>query len=91
MSKEPLAYEPAKWEIADVVAIQACADGTADATQQKRVINWLIHNAACTDDVDYRTNEREHVFTSGRRFVGLQLRKLIGLNVAAIQQSKGSQ
>lgn len=84
---EPVAYEPAKWDVADVAAIQACMGGTATPEQQKRVLDWIVLRAAATDDVEYRQDARDHAFTSGRRFVGLQIRKLMAINTGAFSKN----
>jgi len=84
----PPAYLPPKWEIADVAAIQACCDGKATPEQQKRAIDWVVLYACCTDDVEYRPSEREHVLASGRRFVGLQIRKLMSLNLSVLRDNQ---
>lgn len=84
--KQPEPFIPAEWELADASAIQALYRGEADPEQQKRAINWIINHAANTDDFEYRTEMRDHAFASGRRFVGLQVRKLIGINIAAFRQ-----
>jgi hypothetical protein len=79
MKKIPEAFSPATWEVADVMAVQACVAGTATPEQQQRAIDWIVYRAANTDEVEYRPEERDHVFASGRRFVGLQIRKLMAL------------
>ena len=84
--KIPAAYAPAGWELPDAAAIQACIDGKATPEQQKRAIDWIVYRAACTDDVEYRPEERDHVFASGRRFVGLQIRKMMGLNLSVLRK-----
>lgn len=84
--KQPAPYIPAKWEVPDAAAIQALARGEATPEQQKRALDWVILAACNTDDVEYRTDGRDHAFASGRRFVGLQLRKLIGLNLAVFRK-----
>ncbi len=82
MKGPPLAYQPAEYDLPDVAAVQACYAGEATPAQQKRAIEWIIFRAANTDEVEYRTEQRDHAFTSGRRFVGLQIRKLLQLNKA---------
>lgn len=77
---------PPEWEDADVVALQAVALGKAAPEQQQRALNWIIWNAAQTYEVAYRTDTRDHAFVSGRRFVGLQLVKLLKLNLMAINK-----
>lgn len=80
----PLPYAPAPYEIADVAAIQALQRGEATPDQQQRAFDWIVNQAANTYDLEYRTEPRDHAFCSGRRFVGLQLIKLLKLNMAAL-------
>ena len=83
MKSPPLPpFQPAVYEIADMAAVQACYAGTATPEQQRRAIDWIILRAANTDELDYRTDSRDHAFTSGRRFVGAQIRKILQLNKA---------
>ena len=89
MNKQPpLPYAPAAYEEADVAALQALQRGEATPEQQKRAIEWVVNNAAGTYDLEYRTEARDHAFCSGRRFVGLQVVKMLKLNLAAIRRSK---
>lgn len=88
-NNQPLAYLPALWDVADAVAIQALAAGTATPEQQRRALDWIVLRASNTDDFEYRSDTRDHAFASGRRFVGLQIRKIIGLNLAVFRKSKG--
>ncbi len=81
---EPLPYEPVEYELADAGAIQALAKGEALPHQQQRVLNWVLNKAAATYDLEYRTDGRDHAFVSGRRFVGLQVLKLLKLNIGAL-------
>ena len=85
----PAVYLPAEWDLADASAVQQLAAGTANADQQRRALNWIVYRAAGTDDVEYRPDARDHAFASGRRFVGLQIRKLMAINVGALH--KGSE
>lgn len=86
--KAPEVFEPAKWEVADASALQALVRGDATEHQQQRAINWIIYNAAGTYDLEYRTEPRDHAFASGRRFVGLQVLKMLKLNTAAFKEKK---
>lgn len=86
MSNQPPPFTPAVWDIADVAAVQACVNGTATAEQQKRAMQWIINQAATTYDFEYRTDGRDHAFASGRRFVGLQINKLLLLSVPGLQE-----
>lgn len=92
MAKTPLIedhapWKPPKWEPADASALQAIADGKADANQQKRALKWIIELAAGTYDLSFRpgtTGERDTVLAEGRRFVGLQIVKLLKVNVGLL-------
>ncbi len=81
---QPIAMEPAAWEVADAASIQALAKGEATADQQARALRWIIEQAALTYDLEYRTETRDHAFCSGRRFVGLQIVKMLKLNLTTI-------
>lgn len=81
---EPLPYLPPVWENADAAAFQALARGQANDAQQQRALNWILYQAANIYDLEYRTDDRAHAFVSGRRFVGLQIVKLLKLNLTKI-------
>ena len=83
--REPPPYLPASYELADASAIQALERGEATPEQQKRALNWIIQSAAAVGEFEYRTEERDHVFASGRRFVGLQVQKMIAINTGAFR------
>lgn len=78
----PLSAEhaPADYEDADVMAWKALARGDANEFQQQRALQWLVATAARTYDASYRTGphgDRATAFAEGRRFVGLQVVKLV--------------
>ncbi|BES72168.1 hypothetical protein RE428_31860 [Marinobacter nanhaiticus D15-8W] len=80
---------PPEWEPADVRAIQSLASGEATPDMQKRALDFLINKACLTYDLSYRPgSDRETTFAEGRRFVGLQIVKLLHINLAAIKQAK---
>lgn len=83
----PPPYLPAKYEIADIAAIQALVKGEATPQQQQRAINFIVNDIALTYDVEYRTDPRDHAMASGRRFVGLQIVKMIKLNIAVLKEN----
>ena len=66
---------------ADVLALKMCAQGEATPEQQKRAIEAIIGRVACADEQSFRADDhggtRETDFSEGKRYVGLQLRKLI--------------
>ena len=84
-TREPPPYLPASYELADASALQALARGEATPEQQKRALAWVMGKAAAVGEFEYRTDARDHAFASGRRFVGLQVQKMIALNVGAFR------
>lgn len=66
---------------ADAIAIRAVAQGDASPDQQKRAIEAIIGRIACTDDMSFRAEDHggmfETAFAEGKRYVGLQIRKMI--------------
>jgi len=66
---------------ADAIAIRAVAEGDATPDQQRRAIEAIIGRVACTDDMSFRAEDHggmyETAFAEGKRYVGLQIRKLL--------------
>lgn len=88
-AKPSAAHLPAQWEPADVRAIQSLASGEATPEMQKRALDFMINKICQTYDLSYRPeSDRETVFAEGRRFTGLQLVKLLSINLAAIKKAK---
>jgi len=89
-SKKSLAYVPAEWELADASALQALHHGEANADQQQRALRWIIEAASNINDLTWRPGglegERESSFAEGRRFVGLQIKKLIFADIAKLRR-----
>jgi hypothetical protein len=79
-SEQELADAPGVLRKADISALFAVSQGVANEDQQKRAIA-AIHKIACTGDMEYRPDElggdRDTAFAGGKRYVGLQLDKLI--------------
>jgi hypothetical protein len=69
------------WDGPIVAALKALGEGKARADQQVRAANFIIENLAGTYDLSFRPDdkggERESAFAEGRRFVGLQIRRVI--------------
>lgn len=87
--KPSAAHMPASWEPADVRAIQSLAAGEATPEMQRRALDFMINKVCQTYDLSYRPeSDRETTFAEGRRFTGLQLVKLLNINLAAIKQAK---
>jgi hypothetical protein len=86
--EEHAPWLPAPYELADVGAIQALARGDAPPDAQKRALRWIIENAAGTYEQSYRPGpegERDTAFAEGRRHVGLNIVKLLKLNLQAMR------
>jgi hypothetical protein len=68
---------------ADALAIKMVAQGEATPDQQKRALEAIIGRVACADELSFRADDhggtRETDFSEGKRFVGLQLRKIVNV------------
>ena len=83
------AWEPAKYELGDITAVQAVANGEADAHQQKRALDWIIKQVCWTYELSYRPeSERDTAFAEGRRFVGLQIVKALHMNTSVMKRTE---
>lgn len=85
MSKQPEPFIPAPYTESVTAALQALERGEADSGQQQLALAWIINDAAKTYDLEYRTDGRDHAFSSGRRFVGLQIVTALKIKHAAIK------
>lgn len=80
---------PVPYDLAHVSSLQALERGEASPDQQRRALAWLINNACATYDLSYRPGlegERDTSFAEGRRFVGLQIVKMLRLNLAKLRR-----
>lgn len=89
-SNFPHAWLPVSdWDLADVTALQAMERGEASPDQQKRGLDWIINKACLTYESTYSpVSAHDGSFAQGRRFSGLQIIKMLKLNVAAISRAK---
>ena len=85
MAKAPIQYRPyhpAKYNKAVATAVQSVAAGIASEYQQQMVMKWIINDLCRTYDLDYfPDSDRDSVFASAKRSIGLQLVKLIKIKV----------
>ena len=83
-------WKPAKWELADAGALQALMRGDASKDQQMRALKWVIETAAGAYDMSFRPGDssRETDFAEGRRFVGLQIVKLVKMNLSELRRKE---
>jgi hypothetical protein len=76
------AWKPVDYTHADVMALKALARGEATPDQQRSAVAWMIGSAG-TYDLSFRSDvdggDRETAFAEGKRFMGLQLVKLINM------------
>lgn len=80
----PQPWHPAKYDEADIYAVQALAAGVASADQQKRAVHWLLNNVCGTyDETYFADSERNSAYAQGKRHVGLQFVKAIKLPARA--------
>jgi hypothetical protein len=85
----PPPWLPPKYEDADVNAIQAVTQGTADAGQQQRAMKWIVEQGCGTYDLGWHpSGDHEASFAAGRRFVGLAVVKMTKINLAALGKAK---
>lgn len=75
-----------KWEKADAYAIQALERGEATPDQQRRALAWIVNSACQTYDFcDKPESDRLSAIFDGRRFAGLQVVKLIKINLSLLK------
>lgn len=78
-------WVPAQWGKADAYAIKAVAAGNASEAQQKRAMQWVL-GACGLRDLSFRPDsDRATAFAEGKRFVGLQIAKLLELPAGVIE------
>lgn len=79
---------PAKWELPDAHCLQALARGEADAQQQQRALSVIVEKLAGAYEETFVPRESDtSAFLAGRRSVGLQIVKLIKVDLAALRQA----
>lgn len=90
----PLPWVPPPYDPADAYAIKRLVDGTATPDDQKRAMDWIVRIACATYDLEFRPDEaggdRASSFAAGKRFIGLQIVKLININPDKLRNQKES-
>lgn len=77
------------YEVADISAIQALERGDATPEQQRRAIKWIVETACGTYDLSFRPGDdgrRNTDFAEGKRHVGLNIVKMLRLNVSLLRR-----
>lgn len=78
---------PPKWDIEDAGALQALARGDAPPNQQQRALKFIIETVCETYGLGWHpSGPHEASFAAGRRFPGLQIVKLLRLNLAKLRR-----
>jgi hypothetical protein len=68
-------------------ALRAVSEGNASEFQQVQAMRWIIETAAMTYDLTYMPDSaRDSDFAQGRRFVGLQIVKLLNLSPQQLEK-----
>lgn len=82
-------WHPPDYNKSDVFAVKALAAGNASDHQQKQALRWIVNQACGTYDLSFRPeSERATCLAEGRRFVGLQIVKLLNLTGSAMDLLK---
>lgn len=80
---------PAPYGMPEASAWKALAVGTATKDQQLLAVRWLLEGACALFDLQYRPGEagrRDTDFALGKRYVGLQVVKLINIDLEALRK-----
>ncbi|MBO9380032.1 hypothetical protein GG804_25010 [Sphingomonas histidinilytica] len=81
-------HVPTKWEPAHASAFQALARGEAEPHQQQMALDWLLEVTGLRD-LSYRPGDATATaFAEGKRFVGLQVGKMLDINPREFTQQK---
>lgn len=84
-------YFAAPWEVADASAFQSLQRGDASPEQQKRALDWLIRVGAATYNATFFPGSPDaSAFAEGRRYVGLEVIKLLSVNTSAFVKDKAN-
>ena len=75
-----------EWSKQTAIAFQALAAGVANDGQQKTCIDWILYEAARIRDMTFNPDSaRLSDFAEGRRFVGLQVGKMLAIKIGALR------
>jgi hypothetical protein len=79
---EAVSAAPATFFRADIFALQAVRDGTANEGQQKRALKWILERACgMTDDSFRADNARLTDYLIGRQSVGRMVLDLLNARI----------
>lgn len=84
-------WMPAPWQVGDVAALQALARGVANEGQQKRALDYIVNVLGMTYEHTYvAASERDSCHAQGRRYVGLQIVKLVNMPAHLMKKASGN-
>lgn len=86
MKHLPVPWHPAKYEAADITAIQLLERGECPPELQKRALNWIVNNVCATYDQSYRGDPGDTAFAEGKRYCGNTIVKMLKLNPANVRR-----
>lgn len=85
VAEEHAPWKPTQWEPADAAALQALMRGDCPPHLQQRAIKFIMWELCGVRDLNFypggQEGERDTSFALGKRFVGLQIAKLIEIKV----------
>jgi hypothetical protein len=99
MSSKPKAAAKASWPWhpvnlegadADIFALQALANGIANEGQQKRALEFILQKVCEVDRLEFwpgggdYDGRRATDFSGGKRFVGLQIRRVLRMKPTVV-------
>lgn len=74
----PQPWHPPTYDEADVLAVQAVAQGVGSKDQQQRAVRWIVERACGTyQETYFADSERNAAYAQGKRGVGLNIVTLI--------------
>lgn len=80
-------WDSAPFALADAMALKALEAGTADADQQQRALHWIVHAGARVNRMSFDPDSpRGSDFAEGRRFLGLQILRLVTTPVEDLER-----
>ena len=77
-------WKPPAYTVAQAAAIRALAQGQATAEQQVEALKFIVEDVCGLYDLEFRPGSdgvRDSAFAGGKRFVGLQIVKLVKIIV----------
>jgi hypothetical protein len=82
-------YLPPRKSVLVIYALQAMAQGKADADQQTRALEWLLNECCKASDMSYRPGDgRDDAFAEGKKYVAHHLARIISMTPQQIAELK---